>query len=200
MSLGTSLFFIIFLLILVLVMVVIDFNLLLMFLKWRRPLPFVPITQKAVSAVIKSICLVGKRNIVDLGCGTGTFIAKLKKHYPEANFFGVENDKLLARIAHLRFFFYRKKPEIILGDMFKYPLHDIDAVIGFWITDFTPRLMEKFIKECRPGCIIISVTFALPKSEFFVYKEIRFGKHRTDVIHLYQKVSDISTNSTKAGI
>lgn len=178
---------IIFLLLLVLAMLKIITNLSLMIFKFRYPLPYVPINRRALHAIFTSGVLEGRQQIIDLGCGTGTFIKALRKKIPHARIIGVEKDWQLYILAKLRFLFCAKhnRPQIIYGDMFAHPLAGYDAVVGYWITDMMSPLLKKFQKECAPGTIIVSNTFCLPVSSDFTARTIPYGK--TNQFHVYVK-------------
>ncbi|MDP3971132.1 MAG: class I SAM-dependent methyltransferase [bacterium] len=154
---------------------------------YNRPLPFVPTQQKVVNLIIESGVLKNKKNIVDLGCGDGVLISGLRKKYKDAEFFGVEISSNLARIARLRFLLAKSKPKIEQGDMFMYPISDADAIVGFWIPKLMPKISEKFIKECKPGCIIVSNMFELPQDAEKYFSKERID-HKKEKIFIYQKM------------
>jgi SAM-dependent methyltransferase len=136
-------------------------RLILILFHWKQHLPFVPSSRRFQRAVIAGGWLKDAQTVVDLGCGTGTLLAAFQTIYPQTQFRGVEYNRFLARLARLRFR-GRKHCTITHGDMFDADISDADVIVGFWISDFMPRLAEKFVKECTPGCLIISNTFSLP--------------------------------------
>lgn len=164
----------------------ITFRMALFVLGYRRTLPFVPTSQRSIKTIINSGALQDRKRIVDLGCGNGTMIAAFAKAYPDATFVGVESNGLLVWSARLRFLFWKKKPTIVKGDMFAYPVGDADAIVGFWISGFTERLLPKFERECAPGTVIVSNVFRLPSSEQFAEQQLLVGKRK---VYIYRKQS-----------
>ncbi len=153
-------------------------RLVLILLHWKQHLPFVPSSTRFQTAVIKGKWLDHAAEIVDLGCGTGTLLAGFHNAYPAAQFRGVEYNRFLAGLAKLRFR-GRKSFSIAQADMFTADISQADALVGFWIADFMPRLAVKFASECKPGCLIISNTFSLPETPGITLlhqEQLKWGK------------------------
>lgn len=166
------------------VMVVIVLRLLAVILYVRHPLPFVPPHHRAIQAIIQSGLLSDRRRVVDLGCGWGTLLAMIRQHVPKAEVRGVELRPFLVQLARWRFWFDPHPPKIIQGDFFQHSIADADAIVGFWITDLMPNLLQKFARECPPGCRIFSVIFALPPHPAFYHQVIQ---DRGAIVHVYTK-------------
>lgn len=128
----------------------------------HQPLPFVPIPNRAAKELAQLPQLQSANTIVDLGCGTGTLLSALHRYHPTAQLTGVEYKASLLRWAKWRVIFWKKQPTLICGDMFKYDLSQVDAVVGFWIPRLTQQLVDKFVAEAKPGCVMISYLFPLP--------------------------------------
>jgi hypothetical protein len=170
--------------ILIIVMMFIVIRLLGLILYVRHPLPFVPTHRNAIKAIIQSGILTQREKIVDLGCGWGTLMAMARRHAPRAAVEGVELRSFLVRLARLRFLFDPMRPTITQGDLFNYSIAHADTIIGFWITDLMPALFQKFLRECSPGCRIVSVIFALPSDPAFEHQIIQ---GQGVVVHVYTK-------------
>lgn len=151
----------------------------------KQTLPYVPISRQHIALMIQSGALANAKRIVDLGCGDGVLLSGIQKAYPQATYEGVEKSHTLVLAAKLRFALTRRAIRISQGDMFNYPIGDMDAIIGWWIPDLTPRLTEKFVAEAKPGCVIVSAMFTLPPHPQFAMQELRKGKHS---IFIYRKV------------
>ncbi len=151
----------------------------------RQTLPYVPISRGHIRLLRQSRALESAQTIVDLGCGDGVLLSAIAKSYPNAKLSGVEWNFTLVLLARLRFFFQRKRTPIIHGDMFDFPLNDVDAVVGWWIPDYAQRLVEKFVAECRPGCVIMSAMFSLPEHPKLQLQEVREGKYS---LFIYRKM------------
>jgi len=142
-------------------------------------LPFIPTSKKSIRAIIDSDILNGKKMIVDLGSGTGTMLAVIRKKYPNATLIGVEKKLFLVLCSRIRFLFSGKnKPLFICGDLFDYSVTKADAIVGFWITSMMPQLLRKFETECKKGSVITSNWFALPESPQFTQQNVVVGNRK----------------------
>lgn len=149
----------------------------------KQTLPYVPISRQHIALMVQSGALENAKTIVDLGCGDGVLLSGIQKAYPNARYTGVEINRLLVWVARARFALTRRNIPITCGDMFTYSIRDADAIIGWWIPDLTPRLVEKFIAECKPGCVIISAMFTLPAHPKLQMQELRNGKYSIFIYH-----------------
>lgn len=132
-------------------------------------LPYVPTRRHILQPVFEEGVLRTCSKIVDLGCGMGTMLIHIRKQYPSAELTGVEHNRLLYIIARVRFAFHRfvlrRKPvRIVLGDMFEHNIEEYDAIVGFWLTSFMPRLLEKFQQEAKENIVIVSHLFQMPSA------------------------------------
>jgi SAM-dependent methyltransferase len=137
----------------------------------KQTLPFVPTTRGISKAIVRSNVLAGRRRIVDLGSGAGDLLFVLARAYPETEFVGVEKNRWLVGLARLRNRFRRQGVAFVTGDMFDFPIADADAVVGFWITDLTPRITEKIAAESPPGTVVVSHLFPLPEHPGLVFDQ-----------------------------
>lgn len=151
-------------------------RLLLVFIGWNQQLPFVPTTNKSIRAIIDDGVVADKQIIIDLGSGTGTMLAQLRKAYPNAQLIGVEQSWWLVLLSRLRFFGRKNVPQFVHGDMFEYDISEADAVIGFWITSLLPRLQEKFVSELKNDSVVVSNVFEFPEYSDFNSRVITHSK------------------------
>lgn len=137
--------------------------------------PFIPNNSKKISSLIeilekkyKSKCF---KKAVDLGSGDGRVVISIAKHGIPCN--GIEQNKILCNLSEKRI----KKESlenicnIYNNDFFKTSLSDYDIVILWQSPQIMGKLSEKFKKELKPGTIICSCYFYLPKlTEEFSHK------------------------------
>ncbi|AFA40226.1 hypothetical protein Pogu_2199 [Pyrobaculum oguniense TE7] len=109
---------------------------------------------RAAAWAFEKIGVKGKK-VYDLGCGYGVVLALAKKM--GAVPVGVELDPLRWLICALRC-----RCKVLLGDMFKTPLHDADVVYIFQWPSVNERLADKFAKELRPGAYVVSYMWEVP--------------------------------------
>jgi hypothetical protein len=162
-------------------------RLLLVLINFKKAtLPYVPSSGRVKRMMIMSGLLTDADVIVDLGSGTGELLSIAKRRFPTAQLRGVEKRHALVWLGKLRFAFADEpKPELSAGDMFEHPIDDADAIIGFWITDLMPELLEKFENEAKEGAIIMSNMFSLPDSQVIEHLDtIEDGGAR---VHVYRK-------------
>ncbi len=143
-------------------------------------LPFVPSGRQFRRAIISTASKLSAppRVVYELGSGNGTLLPLLHRLWPQATIIGVEHSRLLYTWSWLRTLQYRSHIKLWRKDFFTVDVHDADLIIGFWIHDFMPALTAQFIKQCQPGCIIISNTFKLtthPRLQLINQYPGRFG-------------------------
>ena len=66
---------------------------------------------------------------------------------------------------------------IVRADLFAYPVDRADVIFLFLVPDTLRRLSDKFVKEAKPGCRIVSNLFSIPglipraeKDKAFLYQ------------------------------
>ncbi|MCW1930247.1 MAG: methyltransferase domain-containing protein [Candidatus Kerfeldbacteria bacterium] len=139
------------------------FTMLFLVIYRKKQLPFVPTTPTVVRMIARSGAVQTGDTVIDLGCGTGTILIGLARKIKNVRCIGIEQEQLLVVAGHLRSLFLRKRVQILRGDMFAYPLKDANVVVGFWVTELMPRIVEKIVAECTSGTRIVSHMFPLPE-------------------------------------
>jgi len=97
---------------------------------------------------------------IDLGCGLGGVIAKLKRARPECEFHGVELAPLPFVVSRLRA--GRHGCRIERRDLMTVDLDGYDVVYAFLSPAPMPELWAKARREMRPGSLFVSLAFAVP--------------------------------------
>ncbi len=100
--------------------------------------------------------------VVDLGCGTGSFITRLAQQCPEVSCVGIESAPipwLLAR-WHAR---HLPNCLILRQDFWPYSLERADVVYAFLSPVPMPRLWQKACSEMKPEAWLISNSFTVPE-------------------------------------
>lgn len=139
------------------------FTMIFLIIYHKKQLPFVPTVRPVVRMIVNSGAIHEGDTVIDMGCGTGTILVALARKMKSIHCFGVEQEQLLVVAARLRSLFLRNRVSIVAGDMFAYPIKDANVIVGFWVTELMPRIIEKIVAECRPGTRIVSHMFQLPE-------------------------------------
>jgi hypothetical protein len=100
---------------------------------------------------------------IDLGCGLGTVIAALKKMRPESDFDGVELAPLPFLVSRL--IAGRAGCRVERRDLMAVDLSRYDVVYAFLSPAPMGALWDKARQEMRPGCLFVSLGFAVPHIE-----------------------------------
>ena len=146
----------------------------------HQPLPFIPISPKLAKVIAQLPELQGKKKIVDLGCGRGHLLAAIRKYHPTAELFGVEYNHQLFATSYRRL--HNQQPiTLVEGDLFTYDISHMDVIVGWWVPKFCRQLAEKFVRECSPGCVIVSYMFPLPAHPALSERVVKVGKERVYV-------------------
>ncbi|GGP24488.1 methyltransferase type 12 [Silvimonas amylolytica] len=98
-------------------------------------------------------------HLIDLGAGTGTVLAWLRKYRPDVTTAGVETALLPWLIGRCRL---GGHADWRRDDAFAQNLATFDVVYAYLSPEPMPRLWQKVQAECRPGCRLISNSFGVP--------------------------------------
>ncbi len=118
---------------------------------------------RLVPQALEGILPCGSFRFVDLGCGLGGVLARLRQTYPQSHFEGVESAPLPWLIAWLRLLRYRNC-RVRWGNFWTISLAEYQVVYCFLSPEPMPRLWSKVCAELRPGACLISNTFAIPQA------------------------------------
>lgn len=164
------LFLILLFLLLFLVFIIIQFYNVI----FRKYPPLVHSKQKVLKNILNNLEIKENATIYEIGCGTAIFLQKLRKKYPKANLIGVEYSFLPFYTAKIINYIKKLDIKFIKQNFFKLNLHQADVIYCYLFESLMGRLEEKFKKECKPGTIIISYQFRMPKTK--PYKILEMGK------------------------
>ena len=118
--------------------------------------------------------------VYDLGSGDGRVIVTAARQFG-ANAVGIEVDPLRYAWAQamITIFKLRGQVKVIWGDFFDQDLSQADVVTVYLQQETNLRLMNKLMRELRPGTRVVSNTFIFPgwkiinqdeKAHLYVYK------------------------------
>ncbi len=121
--------------------------------------------------------------VVDLGSGTGSFVAHLARLRPDWRVEGVESAPLPFLLSHWR---TRKltNAAISRGDLWSHPLGDADIVYAFLSPVPMADLWRKARREMKPGSWLVSNSFEIPA--LAATELIRVGDRRDTHLYCYR--------------
>ena len=163
-------------------LLIIGFLFLLLSMFWPPDSPWAPWwrTNKKVARAICRLAKVNKKDIVyDLGCGDGTALIIGAKEFG-ARGVGIEIDPLRALISTLMIHIMRvqDKVRIIRKNFYDVNISKASIVFVYLVPRVLQKLRSKFLKELRPGTVIISYRYKInlplvdqdKKNELYLYK------------------------------
>jgi hypothetical protein len=134
----------------------------------------VPVTQGAlyvstskirIASFFEAVPMQPGQLLVDLGCGDGRVLRHARKCF-NVRTIGYEIN-LLAYIKAKVLSIGLKNVEIIWKDFWSADLSEADVVFCYLYPDVLPRLSRKLKADLKPGTIIVSCNFGLPKVKPF---------------------------------
>jgi SAM-dependent methyltransferase len=130
---------------------------------WRTDQSRVPLylTNATTAGALAQLIPSGPRYVLDIGCGDGGLLRRLARSRPDCEFVGIEHAPLTwlwARVLSSSL----SNVHIRLGDFWKQPLAAYDLVYAFLSPTPMPALWLKVREEMRPGCLLVSNSFAVP--------------------------------------
>ena len=134
--------------------------------------PWVPTPYKIIERMLTLAEVKPEDVVYDLGSGDGRVIIEAARSFG-AKAVGIEIDPLRFMWTKTRIYFLRlsDKVNVKLGNFFKINISDADVVIIYLLQETNIKLIDKFIRELRPGTRIVSNTFTLPGLKIINYDE-----------------------------
>lgn len=123
------------------------------------------------------------KTMLDIGCGTGSLLAKLAPLHPALRCHGIELAPLPWLIARLRCRGL-SNVEIRRGDFFSGNWGEYDAIYAFLSPAPMERVWRKARQEMRPGSLLISNSFPVPDVE--PDRVLTLGDRRMTRLFLYR--------------
>ncbi|MFA5023720.1 MAG: class I SAM-dependent methyltransferase [Patescibacteria group bacterium] len=119
--------------------------------------------EKAIAAIdTDSLGLGSIKTVYELGCGRALFLRAWRKKYPETKLVGLDYHFFPYWLAKINNRQKRNRVIILRKNFLKINLQEADLIYCYLNINTMKILKEKFLKECRPGTIIISLMFSLP--------------------------------------
>ena len=123
-----------------------------------------PSSRKAVRKMIDLVPQGTDGKIVDLGAGWGSLAYPVAKRFPSAEVVGYELSPVPWLYSRLKGVFVRRGNLTLLRrNVFDANLKDVDVVVVYLHPAAMRKLQKKFEDELRPGALVISNTFVVPK-------------------------------------
>lgn len=125
--------------------------------------PWVPTPYKIIRKMLVMADVKPRDIVYDLGSGDGRVIIEAARSFG-AKAVGIEIDPLRFLWTKAKIFFLglSNKVDVLFGNFFKINISDANIVTIYLLPDTNVKLIDKFVKELRPGTRIVSNTFALP--------------------------------------
>ncbi len=128
---------------------------------WSNRVPLFLSSRRAAAVVTTLLPRGGGFRLLDLGCGTGSFLADVAQVRPDGRYTGVEIAPLPYLLGGLRAW-GRRNLRIQWGDFWQRDLSSYDVVYAYLSPVPMARLWQKARAEMRPGSLFISNDFCVP--------------------------------------
>jgi hypothetical protein len=122
------------------------------------PLP----TSRKVRAALRRLLPSGVRRVVELGCGFGSLLPVLARHYPKGTIKAYELSPVPWLIAWIRSRLVRTDVHVFRQCLFRSGLEESELVVCYLYHAAMRRLATKLQAELKPGSYVLTHTFALP--------------------------------------
>lgn len=135
----------------------------LLLLFWRTDKSRVPLylTNSATAHALVELLPPSPSFVLDAGCGDGGVLRHLARARPDCEFVGIEHAPLPWLWACL-LAMTLPNVHIRLGSFWQQPWAPYDLVYVFLSPAPMPALWQKAVGEMRPGCVLVSNSFAVP--------------------------------------
>jgi len=123
--------------------------------------PFMEISPKAISALLRACSFDAGDCVYDIGCGKGNIAAAVLDHYP-CRVVAVEVNASLARHARHRLKKYGDRAQVLMEDVCKIDMYDATVVITSFLSNALQKVSSHMALSLRPGCIWLNHTWPIP--------------------------------------
>jgi len=145
--------------------------------------PFISSKQPVIERVVNELMINDDSIIYELGSGRAPFLREVRNKNKQARLMGIEQEWLPYIISQIQNSFAKTKVVFKRGDLFKADIGEADIIYCYLNVGMMEKLENKFIKEAKPGAVIVSNRFAMPEKEPF--KVLEFD-NKSDKVYLYK--------------
>jgi SAM-dependent methyltransferase len=119
------------------------------------------LTNRQTAHAVAELLPSGPIEVLDIGCGIGSFLAAFAQQRQDARLIGIENAPIPFALSRLQAF---KHPAItvIRGDFFAQSWAGYDLVYAFLSPTPMLDVWEKAQREMKPGSLFVSNSFDIP--------------------------------------
>ena len=128
---------------------------------WRNRVPLFLSTRQAAAVVTTLLPRGHSFRLLDLGCGTGSFLADVAQVRPDGRYTGVEIAPVPFLLSRLRAHGQRDM-RVTWGDFWQQDFSAYDVVYAYLSPVPMPQLWRKARAEMRPGSLLVSNDFCVP--------------------------------------
>lgn len=122
-----------------------------------------PTTPKVKSALFTLLPTDLKGTIYELGSGWGTLVFPLAKKFPSCQVVGLETSPVPFIISYLFLKILSiSNAKLFRRDFFTVDLSEASLVVCYLYPEAMRKLKKKLEVELKPGCLVVSNTFAIP--------------------------------------
>ena len=121
---------------------------------------YVSTSRVRISAFMDVVPMTAGQLLVDIGCGDGRVLRKVRKRY-DVRVVGYELN-LLAYLKAKVLCFGLQNTEVKWRDFWKADLSEADVVFCYLFPDVMKDLASKLRSELKPGAVVVSCNFDLP--------------------------------------
>lgn len=125
--------------------------------------PYVPMKKQDVSLMAAAGEPQQGEHLYELGSGDGRLLLELSRY--SANITGIELSPLFVLVSRFRLWRAGVPATVRMADLKRVNFGEADVIYFFLMPRVLPMLQEKIIRECKPGCRIVSYCFPFPDWE-----------------------------------
>lgn len=125
--------------------------------------PFLPTLKPQIAAALELLNLKQGQTMLELGCGDGRVLVAAAQAGLKA--VGYELNPILAVIARLRTWRYRRQVRVVWGDYWQASWPAAEGVFGFILPRYMSKLHKKVIQYPHRPIRIASYAFTIPEKK-----------------------------------
>lgn len=145
---------------------------------WRTDRSRVPLylSNRTTADTLATLLPAAPCRVLDLGCGTGSLLARLSRARPDCQFTGIEHAPIPWLVGRLRSL-GQANLRIELGNFWPHPLAEYQVVYAFLSPEPMPRLWQEACARMAPGAMLVSNSFPVPGVAEAALVQVQDGRH-----------------------
>jgi 16S rRNA A1518/A1519 N6-dimethyltransferase RsmA/KsgA/DIM1 with predicted DNA glycosylase/AP lyase activity len=159
----------------------------LIFITMLTEVPFLP-SNKVYKEAIKYLEIKSGDNVIDIGCGDGRVLIYAAKHYPQANFIGIDRNFLLITYAKMmKFFSGVQNVKFKRINAHNFDIRKFNKIYLYLLPNIVEDILFEKETEIQKGCVVVSFHYNFSRKFRNIHNTIQYPvKYKNKQENIYK--------------